>query len=303
MGENSKTSSIEDEAKEDITEDDWDGNEFTESQIEALENLESSELNKSTATSTTTIKTEPVSDDDIVFVGHFISGTYEGPRAVKETIKQEFISPEALMEYNKSAVGEQKIVPVKEVLASIYDVRNVYTADELAELLCGPHGQRYQQNIDMVDKLKKSIVAQEGTERVEEGTESEPTTLFKRLEQERLEQEKLEAQSSENQKLEVQCLKDEEMEVLHHQQQELDTQHHTDEKMEVLHPQQQELDAQCHQDEEMETLHCQQQELDAQRHLQPELEVQCHQEKEEFDDQCRQEEELDAQHRQAKQST
>ena len=68
MGENSKTSLIEDEAKEDITEDDWDGNEFTELQIEALEDLESSELDKSTVTSTTTIKTEPISDDDIVFV-------------------------------------------------------------------------------------------------------------------------------------------------------------------------------------------------------------------------------------------
>ena len=56
----------------------------------------------------------------------------------------------------------------------------------------------------MVDKLKKSIVAQEGTEHVDEGMESEPTTLFKKLEQERLEEEKLEAQSTENQKLEVQ---------------------------------------------------------------------------------------------------
>ena len=295
MGENSKTSSIEDEEKEDIMEDNWDGNEFTESQIEALENIESSELNKSTATSTTTINTEPVLDNDIVFVGHFVSGTYEGPRGLKETIKQEYSTPEALMEYNKS--GEQKIVPVKKVLANIYDVRNVYMADELAELLCGPHGQRYQKNIDMVDKLKKSIVAQKGTECVEESMESEPTTLFERLEQERLEQEKLEAQSSENQKLEAQCCKDKEMEALHHQQQELDVQHFRDEEMEVLCHQQQELDAQCHKDEEMEALCHQKQELDAQHHLQQELEVQHHEEEEEFDDQCHQEEELDAQHR------
>ena len=143
-GENSKTSLVEGKEKQDITEDDWDGNKFTKSQIEVLENLESSELNKSTVTSTTTIKTEPVLDDDIVFVGHFVSGTYEGPRAVKETIKQEYISPKALMEYNKSAVGEEKIVLVKEILANIYDVRNMYMADELAELLSGPHGQRYQ---------------------------------------------------------------------------------------------------------------------------------------------------------------
>lgn len=52
MGENSKTSSVEGEAKQDVMEDDWDGNEFTKSQIEVLENLESSELNKSAATST-----------------------------------------------------------------------------------------------------------------------------------------------------------------------------------------------------------------------------------------------------------
>ena len=58
MGENFKTSLIEDEAKEDVPVDNWDGNEFTKSQIEALENLESSELDISTATSTTTIKLE-----------------------------------------------------------------------------------------------------------------------------------------------------------------------------------------------------------------------------------------------------
>lgn len=139
------------------------------------------------------------------------------------------------MEYNKSAVGEEKIVPVKEVLANICDVQNVYMADELAELLPGPHGQRYQKNIDMVDKLKKSIVAQEGTEGVDEGTESEPTTLFERLEQERLEEEKLETQSTENQKLDVQHHKNEEMEVLHHLQQELEVQCHKDDEIEALH--------------------------------------------------------------------
>ena len=123
--DDSKISSIEDEAKDlcldGREEEEWDHNDFTESQMEALNKLESLEVKEST-TSTATIKTKPVSDKDIVFVGHFISGTYEGPRAVKETIKQEYISPETLIEYNKSAVGDQKLVPIKEVLGNIYDV-------------------------------------------------------------------------------------------------------------------------------------------------------------------------------------
>ena len=125
-------------------EEEWDLNDFTDSQMKALNNLESSEVKKSTTTSTATIKTEPVSDDDIVFVGHFVSSPYEGPRAVKETIKQEYIIPETLIHYNKSAVGDQKIVPINEVLGNIYNVRNVYMADELAKLISDPHGQRYK---------------------------------------------------------------------------------------------------------------------------------------------------------------
>ena len=69
---------------DDGVEEEWDLNDFTDSQMEALNNLESSEVKKSTTTSTATIKTEPVSNEDIVFVGHFIRGTYKGPRAVKK---------------------------------------------------------------------------------------------------------------------------------------------------------------------------------------------------------------------------
>ena len=148
MADDSKISSIEDEVKDlcldDGAEEEWDLNDFTDSQMEALKNLESSEVKKSITTSTATIKTEPVSNEDIVFVGHFISGTYKGPRAVKETIKQEYISPETLIKYNKSAVGDQKLVPIKEVLGNIYDAQNVHTVDELAKPLSGPHGQRYR---------------------------------------------------------------------------------------------------------------------------------------------------------------
>ena len=72
MGDEDKISSIEDEA-----EDEWDKNEFTQLQIEALNKLESSELNTSTTTTMATVKSEPLSDDDIMFVGHFISSTYK----------------------------------------------------------------------------------------------------------------------------------------------------------------------------------------------------------------------------------
>ena len=95
------------------------------------------------------------------------------------------------MQYNKSGVGDQKIVPIQEVLDNIYDVKQVYTGDELQELLSGPHEQRYKKNIEMVRKLKKSIVGenavQKGTEWVEaaEACESEAATLFEHLEQER----------------------------------------------------------------------------------------------------------------------
>ena len=125
MGDEDKISSIEDKA-----EDEWDKNEFTQSQIEALNKLKSSELNTSTTTTTATVKSEPLSNNDIMFVGHFISSTYEGPRVVKDSIKQKYISPEMLMQYNKSAVGDQKIVPIQEVLDNMYDVRNVYTGNE-----------------------------------------------------------------------------------------------------------------------------------------------------------------------------
>ena len=200
MGGEENISSMEDKA-----EDEWDKNDFTGSQIGTLNKTESSELNTSTTTTMATVKSEPLSNNSIIFVGHFISGTYEGPRAVTDSIKQEYISPKLLMQYNESAVGEQKIVPIQEVIDNIYDVRKVYTGDELQEPLGGPHEQRYKKNIEMVEKLNKSIVGEEavqkGTEQVEatEASESEAATLFEHLEQERheaqcVEQEKLKAQ-------------------------------------------------------------------------------------------------------------
>ena len=97
-----------------------------------------------------TVKSEPLSNDDIMFVRHFISSTYEGLRAVKDSIKQEYISLKMLMQYDKSAVGDQ----IQEVLDNIYDVRQVYTGNELQELLSGPHGQRYKKNIEWCVKVQ-----------------------------------------------------------------------------------------------------------------------------------------------------
>ena len=263
MGDEDKTSSTEDEA-----EDEWDKNEFTQSQIEALNKLESSELNTSTTTTMATVKSEPLSDDDIMFVGHFISGTYEGLRAVKDSIKQENISPEMLMQYNKSAVGDQKIVPIQEVLDNKYDFRQVYTDNELQELLNGPHRHRYKKNIEMVEKLKKSIVdenaVQKRNKKVEAAkvSESEAATRFECLEQERheaqhLEQEKLEVQHCGQEKLEVQHCEQEKLEAQCHEQEKLEAQHHEQEKREAMqHLEQEELEAQCCEQEKVEVAQC-----------------------------------------------
>ena len=166
------------------------------------------------------------------------------------------------MQYNKSAVSDQKIVPIQEVLDNMYDVRQVYTGDELQELLSGPHRQRYKKNIEMMEKLKKSIVGenavQKGTEWVEaaEASESEAATLFEHLEQERhqaqcLEQEKLEA---------VQCLEQEKLELQHLEQEKLEA-------------------AQCLEQEKLEAQGCQQEKLEVQHHEQEKVEVQHHEQK------------------------
>ena len=49
------------------------------------------------------IKEEPQSNEDIQFMGEFISGSYEGPCNLAESIKQEFITASDSEEYNKNA--------------------------------------------------------------------------------------------------------------------------------------------------------------------------------------------------------
>ena len=296
---------MKDLCSDDGAEEEWDIIDFTDSEMEALNNLESSEVKKSTTTSTATIKTEPVSDDDIVFVGHCVSSTYEGPRAVKETIKQEYISPETLIQYNKSAVGDQKLVPINKVLGNIYDVQNVYTADELAKLISGPHGQRYNKNIDMVEKLKKSIPAvQEGTEQAED-SECEPATLFKHLEQERLEQEKLDVQCCEQEKQEAQCLEQdkqgaerleqEKQEAQCLQQEKKEAQHLEQEKKDMQHCEQEKKEVQHLEQEKQEAQHCEQEKKEAQ-HLEQEKKEAQHLEQEKKDAQHCEQEKKEVQH-------
>ena len=119
----------------------------------------------------------------------------------------------------------------------------------------------------MVGKLKTTILAvQEGTKQAE-GSECEPATLFKRLEEERQEQEKLEVQHCEQEKLEAQ----------HHEQEKLEAQHCEQEKLEAQHHEQEKLEAQQCEQEKLEVQHREQEKVDVQ-HLEQEKQEVEHEE-------------------------
>ena len=101
------------------------------------------------------VKEEPPSDNDIRFMGEFISGSHDGPRILTQSIKQEFISASDLEAYNKNADDKNKLVLVQE---KISNVRKVYGKEQLEELLKGIHGNRYRQNIAHVESLKENIM-------------------------------------------------------------------------------------------------------------------------------------------------
>ena len=104
------------------------------------------------------VKEEPQSDEDIQFIGEFISGSYEGSHTLVKLIKQEFISASDLEAHNKSAIGDKdKLVLVQEKISNVYDVHKVYSKEQLEELLKGVHGSRYHQNIAHVENLKENI--------------------------------------------------------------------------------------------------------------------------------------------------
>ena len=99
----------------------WDTIDLMDSQVKNLEKLEAA-----MSVVQPLGKEEPQSDEDIQFIGEFISGSYEGCCTLVKLIKQEFISPSDLEAYNKSAIGDKdKLVLVQEKISSVYDVQKV----------------------------------------------------------------------------------------------------------------------------------------------------------------------------------
>ena len=134
--------------------DEWDTIELTDSQVKNLEKSEEAVM----SVVQPMIKEEPQSDNDKQFIGEFISGSYEGPHILAQSIKQEFISPNDLEAYNKNAVGDKdKLVLVQEKISNVYDVQTVYGKEQFEELLKGVHRNRHRQNIAHVESLKENI--------------------------------------------------------------------------------------------------------------------------------------------------
>ena len=93
-------------------EDAWDID-LISSQVKYVEKLEQSVVEP-------VVKREPESDESI---GAFMEGSYNGPRALVNSIKQEYISPEDLDDYNKFATEKHKLVIIQEKIENVYDVR------------------------------------------------------------------------------------------------------------------------------------------------------------------------------------
>ena len=123
-----------------------------DSQVKNLEKLEE----VTTSVVQPSVKEEPRSDNDIQFIGEFISGSYEGPCILAQSIKQEFISASDLEAYNKNADDKNKLVLVQEKISNVY-VQKVYRKEQLEEFLKGVHRNRYRQNIAHVESLKENI--------------------------------------------------------------------------------------------------------------------------------------------------
>ena len=103
------------------------------------------------------MKKEPESDDDIQFMGALMEGSYDGPRALVESIKQEYISPKDLDDYNKFATEKDKLVIIQEKIQNVYNVRKVFSEEQLEKLLKCIHSEWYKKNIRNVDTLKQNI--------------------------------------------------------------------------------------------------------------------------------------------------
>ena len=92
------------------TDEEWEAIDLTDSQVKNLEKLEDDAI----SVVQPLVKEEPQSNKDIQFIGEFVSGSYEGPCILAESIKQEFISASDLEAYNKNADDKNKLVLVQE---------------------------------------------------------------------------------------------------------------------------------------------------------------------------------------------
>ena len=135
------------------SDEEWDTIDLTDSQVKNLENLEEAAM----SVVQPLVKEEPQSNDDIQFMGEFVNGSYDGPRILAESIKQEFISASDLEAYNKNVDDKNKLVLVQEKICNVCDVCKVYRKEQLEELLKGVHGNRYRRNIAHVESLKENI--------------------------------------------------------------------------------------------------------------------------------------------------
>ena len=61
----------------------------------------------------------------------FVQGSYDGPRALVESIKQEYISPKDLDDYNKFAMEKEKLLIIQEKIQNVYDIRKVFSKEQL----------------------------------------------------------------------------------------------------------------------------------------------------------------------------
>ena len=114
-------------------EDAWDID-LTSSQFKYVEKLEKSVVKS-------VVKKEPECDDKIQFMGAFMEGSYDGPRALVESIKQEYISPKDLYDYNKFATEKEKLVIIQEKIQNVYNIRKVFSKEQLEKLLKGIHSE------------------------------------------------------------------------------------------------------------------------------------------------------------------
>ena len=122
------------------TNEEWKAIDLTDSQVKNLEKLEED----ATSVVQPLVIEEPQSNENIEFISEFVSGSYEGPCILAESIKQEFISASDLEAYNKNADDKNKLVLVQEKISNVYNIHKVHGKEQLEEFLKGVHRNRYR---------------------------------------------------------------------------------------------------------------------------------------------------------------